>query len=153
MESEKKTYVVNVEGVVFHEGRYLMIVRGAQETQDPLALALAGGKVELEIGSESLDEVLEETVRREILEETGIEIEKEVLYLESKAFRMNSGHPVIDIVLLCRYKGGQPRIADPREVEQIEWLTAQEIYDHPRAAAWTCQSIRKAEALINGRQA
>jgi 8-oxo-dGTP diphosphatase len=148
-ESDKKTYVINVEGVIYNEGRYLMIVRGAQETQDPLALAMPGGKVEVD---GNLQDVLEETVRREILEETGIEICDEVHYLESKSFIMNSGHPVIDVVLLCKYKAGTPLITDRHEVEDIQWLTAEEIFANPKAQQWTCQSIRKAEKFLNGNQ-
>jgi 8-oxo-dGTP diphosphatase len=141
-------YIVNVEGIVWHQGRYLMITRGAEETQDPLALSMPGGKVEVQ---GNLQDVLEETIRREIQEETGIEIGAEFHYLESKSFVMNSGSLVVDIVFLCSYKSGELRISDPHEVEDIQWMTAEEIFEHPGAAQWTCQSIRKAETFINGK--
>ena len=56
-------YIVNVEGAVVKDGRYLMIVRGEQESHAPGALTFPGGKVE---DAESVDNVLEETIRREI---------------------------------------------------------------------------------------
>jgi 8-oxo-dGTP diphosphatase len=145
MESGKPMYIINVEGVVYHEGRYLMIQRGAEEKQDPLALAMPGGKVE---GHGILDGALEDTLRREIMEETGVEICDEIHYLESKSFLSSQGEPVVDVVFLCRYQSGEPRINDPHEVEALTWMSAKEIYAHPRAEAWTHQSIRKAEAFL-----
>jgi 8-oxo-dGTP diphosphatase len=147
--SEKPFYIVNVEGVVYHQGRYLMIQRGADEAQDPLALAMPGGKVE---GEGNLQDALEETVRREISEETGVEICQEVYYLESKTFVSSQNEPVVDIVFLCRWQSGEPRIIDPHEVESVSWMTAEEIYAHPNAAQWTIQSIRKAEAFLAASQ-
>jgi 8-oxo-dGTP diphosphatase len=58
-------YIVNVEGAVVRseDGRYLMVVRGEQESHASGALTFPGGKVE---DAGSADDVLEETLRREI---------------------------------------------------------------------------------------
>jgi len=135
-------YVVNVEGVIVKDGRYLMIVRGERESHAPGALTFPGGKVE---GSENVDNVLEETIRREIREEVGIEIHDEVVYVESKAFVADDGEPVVDIVFLCRHRSGEPVVGDPGEVAAIDWMTLDEILEHPKTFPWTRQSILLAE--------
>ena len=63
-------FVVNVEGAIERNGRYLMIVRGRDESHAPGALSCPGGKVEATDGPEN---ALELTLIREISEEVGIE--------------------------------------------------------------------------------
>jgi 8-oxo-dGTP diphosphatase len=136
-------YIVNVEGLVVRsaDGCYLMVVRGAGESYMAGGLAFPGGKVE---GAESEDNVLEETLRREIWEEVGIEVSDEMVYVESHAF-VAEGDPVVDIVFLCRYQSGEVIAADPDEVAAVRWMTAREIMDRPETPPWTRQSIELAE--------
>ncbi len=135
-------YIVNVEGAIVKDGRYLMIVRGEQESHAPGALTFPGGKVE---GRESVDSVLEETVRREIREEVGVEIHDDVAYVESKAFVADDGEPVIDVVFLCHHRSGEPIIGAPDEVAAVHWMTMEEILEHPKTFPWTRQSILLAD--------
>lgn len=138
-------YIVNVEGVVVNdEGRYLMIVRSHLKRHEPGALTMPGGKVE-QVGTE--DGVLEANVRREIEEETGVSVYDDIHYLESKSFVTGDGEPVIDVVFLCRYKTGTPRITRPEEVDAIHWMSAEEILAHPRTQPWIAQSIQLAESM------
>ncbi|MCP4544482.1 MAG: NUDIX hydrolase [Chloroflexi bacterium] len=136
-------YIVNIEGIVVRptDGRYLMVVRGAGESYMPGALSFPGGKVE---GVENEDNVLEETLRREIREETGVEVADEMVYVESHSF-VAEGDPVVDVVFLCRYQSGKAIAADPDEVAEVHWMTAREILDRPETPPWTCQSIELAE--------
>ena len=135
-------YIVNVEAAIVHQGRYLIIVRGPEESHAPGGLALPGGKVE---ASGSVPDVLEATLCREIMEEVGVEVHDEMAYLESNAFVADDGEPVIDVVFLCRYKGGTPTIVDPGEVAAVQWMTPAEIRAHPQIPPWTRQSIERAE--------
>lgn len=135
-------YVVNVEGVIFWDGRYLLIVRGTEEDHAPGGMAPPGGKVE---GAGSAANILEATLRREIAEEVGLEVHDEMEYLESNAFIADDGDPVVDVVFLCRYKAGMAAAADPAEVAGVRWMTADEIRSHPEIAPWTRQSIELAE--------
>ena len=64
-------HVVNAQATVVREGRYLMIVRGEFEEHAPGALSPPGGKVE---HGDDETGVLESTVRREVLEETGVTV-------------------------------------------------------------------------------
>ena len=136
-------YVVNVEGVIFRSDdcRYLMITRGSGESYLPGVLTLPGGKVE---DAGNADNILEETLRREIREEAGVEVHDEMVYLESKSF-VAEGDVVVDVVFLCRYLGGEAVVGDPDEVDAVHWMTAEEIIQHPKTTPWTRQSIEKAE--------
>ena len=116
-------FVVNVEGAVEKDGRYLMIVRGANVPHAPGALSFPGGKVEV---SDGPDDALESTLRREIREEVGVEIEDEIRYVESHRFETDDGKQVVGVTFLCRYKSGTPA-ADPTEVEAVRWMTPEQI--------------------------
>jgi 8-oxo-dGTP pyrophosphatase MutT (NUDIX family) len=144
MKGDPVWYLVNVEGAILGEGRYLIILRGPGESHAPGGMAFPGGKVE---GAGGADDVLEETLRREIREEVGIEVEEEMAYLQSSAFVTDGGEPVVDVVFLCRHRGGTPRADDPDEVSAIEWMTAAELLADPRIPPWTQRSVRRAEEV------
>jgi 8-oxo-dGTP diphosphatase len=133
-------YIVNVEGAVVKGDQYLMVVRGEEEYA-PGGLSFPGGKVE-EAGV--LDAVLEETVRREILEEVAVEVHDEMIYVRSSAF-VAEGDPVVDVVFLCRWRSGEAVAADPAEVAAVRWMTAAEAIAHPETPPWTRLSLRLAE--------
>jgi 8-oxo-dGTP diphosphatase len=138
---EGKLYIVNVEAAVCHEGRYLMIVRGLSEELAPGTLTPPGGKVE--IGGLVYD-VLEETLRREVREETGVDVQDGFAYVESHSFDA-SGVTVVDIVFLTRYLRGEPRAEDEEEIAGIEWVTFDELMTDSRTMEWTRDTMRKVE--------
>lgn len=135
-------YIVNVEGAIFKDGQYLMIVRGEEEYA-PGGLTLPGGKVE---GAGGAVDVLEETLRREIAEEVGLEVHDEMAYVRSGTF-VAEGHPVVDVVFLCRYKSGTAFPADPGEVAAVRWMALAEAIAHPETAPWTRLSLERAEKV------
>ena len=137
-------YIVNVEGAVVRseDGRYLMVVRGEQESHAPGALAFPGGKVE---NAGAMGDVLEETLRREIEEEVRVHVHPDMVYLESNSFITDDGDPVVDVVFLCRYQSGEPIAGDPDEVAAVRWMTADEILDRPKTPPWVRRSIELAE--------
>jgi 8-oxo-dGTP pyrophosphatase MutT (NUDIX family) len=135
-------YIVNIEAVLVRNGKYLMIVRGEDETHAPGALAFVGGKVE---NAGITEDILEGTLRREILEEVNLEVGKQMEYLNSNAFITDAGEPVIDIVFLCFYKSGTPRIIDQGEVAAILWMTAEELISDDEMPPWIIRSIKLAE--------
>lgn len=75
--------VGNVEAVIVRDGRYLMTFRSTEESHAPGALRILGGKLEA-VGI--VGNILDQTLRREIREEVGIEVNDVMAYLESKAF-------------------------------------------------------------------
>jgi 8-oxo-dGTP diphosphatase len=135
-------YIVNVEGAIVKDGRYLMVVRGEEEYA-PGGLNFPGGKVE---GAGSADDVLEETLRREIAEEVDLEVHAEMAYLRSSAF-VAVGDPVVDVVFLCRWKSGSAVVADLGEVAAVRWMTAAEAIAHPETPPWTRLALELAERV------
>lgn len=136
-------YIVNVEGAIVRDGTYLMVVRGSGETHAAGHLSFVGGKVEV---AENADNVLEDTLRREIQEEVGVTVGK-LAYVKSSHFVADDGDLVVDVIFLCQYEAGEPRIDDIEEVAAIHWLTAAEIMAHPAAQIWTRQGVELTEAL------
>ncbi len=136
-------HVANTQALVVRNGRYLMIVRSESEEQAPGALSPPGGKV-----GHGDDEtgVLEETLRREVLEETGVAVGA-MAYVRSSRFSMDRGTSVVDVAFLCQYHSGEAHAADPEEVAGVEWLTANEIDAHPKAQPWTQATVQTAEKL------
>jgi len=136
------TYIVNVEGAIVKDGRYLMVVRGEEEYA-PGGLNFPGGKVE---GEGSSDDVLEETLHREIAEEAGLEVYAEMAYVRSSTFVAESV-PVMDVVFLCRWKSGEAVAADLVEVAAVRWMTAVEAIAHPETPLWTRLALELAERV------
>lgn len=73
-------FIVNVEGAIFYNEKWLLIKRSVKEEHAGGTLSLVGGKVDLE--GVSLD-ILERTISREIFEEVGIKITHNIHFLYS----------------------------------------------------------------------
>ena len=132
--------LINVEVAVYHDGRYLLIVRGAEEDHAAGMLAFPGGKLDYT----EMADVLELTAAREVLEETGVEVEQ-IEYVESHSFTTPDGTPVVDIVFLSRYVSGTPTISDPGEVAALRWMTSEEILSDGACPPWMAPSLTLVE--------
>jgi len=135
--------MVNVEAAVYHEGRYLMILRGEEESHAPGILSFPGGKVE---NARVSPDILEETAHREVREETGVEIASRLDYVESSAFVTDDGIAVVDVVFLCRYLSGTPVALEPGEVAAVAWLSPDEILSHPKTPPFIKSTLLNVEA-------
>ncbi|PIR04196.1 MAG: DNA mismatch repair protein MutT [Candidatus Magasanikbacteria bacterium CG11_big_fil_rev_8_21_14_0_20_39_34] len=137
-------YIVNVEAAIYKQDKWLLATRSMKEKQSAGTLAMVGGKVE---NIEVENHVLEQTLHREILEEVGITIYDNMVYVKSSAFVNNDGKYVIDIVFLCQYKEGEAKPLDPNELSSVEWLTSHEIEEHQNIESWTKESLLLAEKI------
>ncbi|MXY44887.1 MAG: NUDIX domain-containing protein [Dehalococcoidia bacterium] len=144
MTDDREMFVVNTQCAVFRDDRILMIVRGEEVRHAPGVLAFPGGKVEIEDGPA---DILETTVRREVLEETGITVSSELEYVRSASFSMSDGTPVVDVLFTGEYAGGDPKISDPGEVAEILWMTPDEILATEDIRPWLKDAINQLEAL------
>ncbi|MEH6938581.1 NUDIX domain-containing protein [Bacillus sp. JJ664] len=134
-------FTVNVEAAINHDGKWLVIERSKKEEHAGGMLSLVGGTVEL--GQQPI-EILESNLKREVLEEVDVEI-KNVNYLYSSAFVTDKNEHVLNIVFLCEYKSGIAYPKSPDEVEDVKWMTSDEIERHSKAPVYLKESIEQAE--------
>lgn len=134
-------FIVNPEGAIWRDGRYLMVVRGAAEEHAAGTLSFIGGGVE---AADQGDGILENTVRREIREEVGIDV-AEVSYVLSRSFVVGDQTPVAYMLFLCLYRAGEVQISDPGEVADALWLAPDAILQHPNCPPWLAGDLEKIE--------
>jgi 8-oxo-dGTP diphosphatase len=108
-------------------------------------LSLVGGKVNIE---GIVSDILEKTVKREIFEEVGVIVKDKVNYVHSTSFVTDVGEHVVDVVFLCELESGEAFPNSPDEVENVLWLTTDEILRHPKSPIHLKESIKNAELLI-----
>ena len=88
--------------------------------------------------------MLEETLKREVKEEVGIEIEV-VKYIESHLFKADDGSFVVDVVFLCKHVVGETIVKDKDEVADFKWVTLEEALTNPKMPLWTKSSLKLAD--------
>ncbi|WP_026907274.1 NUDIX hydrolase [Paucisalibacillus globulus] len=137
-------FIVNVEGAIHREGKWLLIRRSEKEEHAGGSLSLVGGKCEIEGNS---TDILERTLHREILEEVGIEVT--ILgYVNSSSFVSDSGMNVVDIVFLCQHKSGEPYAKSTEEVDEVIWKTTEEIISHVDLPDYLIENVKLADGLL-----
>ncbi len=134
-------YIVNVEAAIYKDNQWLIIKRSMKETHAGGKLSHIGGKVETTCADKN---VLENTLRREIREEVGIEV-GDMNYLESKTFLTDQNQMVVDVVFVCQYKKGKESIVSHDEVEAIYWMSTSDIINGINVPDYLKESIKKAE--------
>jgi 8-oxo-dGTP diphosphatase len=137
--------VVDVEGAVFNDGRYLMVVRGKDSSHAPGALSFSGGKLEEDDGPE---DALESAMRREIAEEAEVTVHDRMTFVGSDLFDMDDGRKALAVVFLCDYAGGEARPGE--DEESVHWMTPDEIGSDPRAGSWLQKIVPVVEAVRRG---
>ncbi len=130
-------FVVNVEGAIYRDGKWLMIKRSEKEEHAAGCLSMVGGKCDLE--SVSTD-ILERTLTREIFEEVGIDVE-DLTYVNSSSFVTDKGTHVIDIIFLCQHITGEPYAKSMEEVGEVMWMTMEDIMVHEDAPSYLKENI------------
>lgn len=114
--------------VIDEQGRVLVTRRADNDHWEP-----PGGVLEL-------DETIEQGVAREVLEETGLVVEPEILTGVYK----NMARGIVALVFRCRLVDGKPRATD--EVSEIRWLEPGEVGDFMDEA----YAVRVLDALTEG---
>lgn len=137
-------FIVNVEGAIRKDNKWLIIQRSTKEEHAGGQLSLVGGKVDPE-GNTS--EILERTVQREIVEEVGVTV-KNLKYVHSTSFITDRGDHVVNVIFLCEYESGEAYPTCTDEVENVFWFTTEEIVSHPDAPIYLKESIQHAELVF-----
>ncbi|MGP4071065.1 NUDIX domain-containing protein [Piscibacillus sp. B03] len=138
-------FIVNVEGAIIYNEKWLIIQRSQKEEHAGGLLSLVGGKCDLE--GESYD-ILERTLHREINEEIGIDVDI-LNYVTNSSFTTDTGLNVVDVVFLCRHKSGEPYVKSPDEVESIKQMTTSEILSHRKAPYYLRRNLQLADQSLN----
>ncbi|KKQ32228.1 MAG: NUDIX hydrolase [candidate division TM6 bacterium GW2011_GWF2_37_49] len=141
---KNNSYVVNVEAAIFKQDKWLMGKRSDQENHAAGLYSMIGGKVE---NAQNDNNILESTLKREVIEEVGITVCDDIYYVKSSSFIADFGSTVIDIVLLCRYNGGEPRALQPEELSAVAWMTIDEILADENIPTYTKESLKIAERM------
>jgi 8-oxo-dGTP pyrophosphatase MutT (NUDIX family) len=133
-------FVANV--VVYRESdsRCLILKRGDQEKVHPGKYCVPGGKLEwgqldikrpTRVNGDVLDfeDAVEELLAREVKEEAGIEIEKDMRYINSVAFVSPDEIPVILVKFAAKYKGGEIKTEDGAFTDYA-WVNEREVKNY-----------------------
>ena len=126
-------------GALIFDGDKILLVERAGE---PLKgyWSLPGGLLET-------GELIEDAVRREIREETGLDVQ--LLYrfdIFERIMRDDQGRPEYHYVLvdyICKIVGGEMRPAD--DVSRVEWVQVEKMRDY-KMTAGTLEAVERAYA-------
>ncbi len=133
-------FVANV--VIFREDdrRCLILKRSESEKVHPGKYCVPGGKLEwsnfditkpTRMNGEVIDfeNSVEELLKREVLEESGIEINDDLKYINSVGFVRPDGIPVILVKFAAKYKSGDVKLEDGSFTDHA-WVNEDEIKDY-----------------------
>lgn len=101
---------VSVAGIVVRDDEHVLVIRREDNGQ----WEAPGGVLEL-------DESFEDGVRREVLEETGLEVTVERLTGVYK----NLAHGIVALVYRCRPADGE--VTPTAEAREVRWMTKEEV--------------------------
>jgi len=115
---DKYLYTIVITAVIFNkENRVLLTKRNMKEEILPGYWGIPGGKAETR---ESVNNFLENELKREIKEEVDIEI-KNIKFLENHLYAPKSK---IQICFIADIRSGKPKALD--EVDEVRWFTFKE---------------------------
>jgi len=122
-------HLIAVTGIIVNNGKYLITKRALHKKAFPGKWTVPGGNLELTdyINKEKDTSVhwynvLEQVLRREILEEVGLEVEN-LGYVTSLVF-IKGDEPMLIISLYCDYKSGEVKLDD--ESCDFAWVSLEE---------------------------
>lgn len=134
-------FIANV--VVYREedGRCLILKRHERETAHPGKYAVPGGKLEwgqLDLDSPTrlngdvldFEDAVEDVLEREAREEAGIEIERDLHYINSVAFVRPDGIPSVLVKFAACYMGGDV-VLEEGDFTDYAWVNAEEVLNYP----------------------
>lgn len=95
--------------LIEYEHKFLLILRPSNEENFPSLWAFPGGKPEI-------GETVVDTIKREVMEETGLELEEEIAFLDTYTFGTSIG-----LAYLVRAKNNSVKISS--EVLDYRWIS------------------------------
>ena len=118
-----KTHLILVNAVVEKKGKVLVSQRSYEETHQPGSWTIPGGKVERT--TREIWNIVEQTLREEVMEETGVEITEDVELLTNNTFIRSTGQHVVALVFLCHWESGEGKPLE--DTIDTKWITEEEL--------------------------
>lgn len=122
-----KFYIVLVKGWIEYRGKFLLAQRGMNEVHKPGAWSVPGGKVE----DEKTAHVVENTLKKEIKEEVGLDITDDIELIYNNTFQRVDGAHVVNLTFLCHALSDAAQSLE--DTAQVQWLTPEELKNFPNA--------------------
>ncbi|HTY43842.1 MAG TPA: NUDIX domain-containing protein [Patescibacteria group bacterium] len=151
-------FVANV--VIYREsdGRCLILKRDEREKVHPGKYAVPGGKLEWKnlditkptrMNGEVIDfeNAVEDLLKREVFEEAGIEIDRDLEYINNVAFVRPDGIPVVLIKFAARYKSGEV-VPEKGGFTDFAWVNEIEVENYD-CILGVKEEVRKTIELFN----
>ena len=127
---EKKLFKVVITAIIVKDGRYLVLQRAEWEKKFPLRWTVPGGKLSTEdyihLPKDTPDywyNVLEQTLRREVMQESGLKI-KNIRYVTSLADDREDSDPSLVISCLADYASG--KVKHDHSMIAYQWVNLKE---------------------------
>ena len=129
-------------------GRWLLSVRSPAAAYAPGVLGLIGGHVE---AVHAEPDVLEAAARREMLEETGLDLTGLHLdYLESEFFLTEGGEPQVTVTFIAPAPAGtRAQVVALAELSEVGWWSVAEAAADPRCPEWLPNLLERAGQAVS----
>jgi 8-oxo-dGTP diphosphatase len=133
--TNSEVYAVTVCVMIQRGDRWLLVVRAPKVSYAPNMIGMIGGHVDL---IRPLADVLEETARREVAEEVGVDLsEMSLRYLESEFFITDGGERQITVTFTTQAPPDiEPYVNAPDELVEVGWWTLDDLEADPRCPPW-----------------
>jgi nucleoside triphosphatase len=118
---ENKKHIVAINAFIKNKtkDKFLVIKRNNNEIAFPGKWAFPGGKVEK-------GQTILETLKREVLEEVGLEIEDSMKFLKDFTFIRSDNHNVVGLVFEVIAKSDNVTLAE--DFDDYKWVTPEEFH-------------------------
>ena|SRR3989304_2340004 len=114
-----KLHIIAVTGFLQRDGKFLILRRSEKEIAHPGQWTVPGGKVE------GKDSILN-TLKKEIKEETGLDVYEDYEFLGDGEFTRPDSYHVVIPRFLCKAKPGEVKI-DKNDFTDFAWIGLDEL--------------------------
>lgn len=142
-EDNAKFHIVLVKGWIEKDGKFLLARRSDKELHKPGAWSLPGGKID---SDKNETDILQKTLKREIMEEIGIEVSDDIELVYDNSFVRVDGAHVVSMTFLCHLLSGEARPLE--ETAEVAWLSLDELKKF-KAEEWLRTEIERLEDFLS----
>lgn len=121
-----KIYSVITNALVVNDkNQILLSQRSFEEEHEPGKWTIPGGKIENDDEHKELFNIVEETLKKEVVEEVGVEISDKIMMVANNTFERSTGQMVLALVFLVKYVSGEPKPLE--DTLNVQWVSQEEL--------------------------